>query len=269
MSKPDPGTIKIGQVNLSFYGAAGGVVAAVLERLGHDFAVSQGTHGEIYDQLGEGSVDLLVASWLPNAHAGLHEPLADSLVEVSTLYEDALLYWAVPDYVPESLVSSVEDLARPEVAQRMDRTIVSVGPGSGLSLGSARILEEYGLENEGYVLEVAGQDRWVANARAIFDAERWAAIPLWRPQWMNSVFGLRVLAEPRGIFAPDRCVLVARKAAWDSWPTRLRTVLGRIELDLDSVSDIDRSIAVDGLTPRAAADRWIAAHEERFDSWFV
>ncbi|WP_252666829.1 glycine betaine ABC transporter substrate-binding protein [Cupriavidus sp. WGtm5] len=161
--------ITMGQINLTFYVATGAVIQAVLEDLGHAVKVTEGNHPAIYERLGKGEVDMLVASWLPHAHGKLQAPLAGQLVEAATLYEGARLYWAVPAHVPASAVRSVDDLKKPDVIARMDKEIVGVGPGSGLMVGSAEIMQRYGLEAAGYQLKLAsptnGRSGWRPRPR--------------------------------------------------------------------------------------------------------
>src|SRR5215470_18449586 len=122
-------TVTLGQVDLSFYAVTGGIVQEVLERSGQPFVLVQGSHGEIYPKLGTGEVDILAASWLPNAHAPLYEKVKGSTFLIAELYPDAQLYLAVPDYAGAE-IRSVADLARPEIAAQVEKRIVGIGPSS-------------------------------------------------------------------------------------------------------------------------------------------
>jgi glycine betaine/proline transport system substrate-binding protein len=257
----------VGQVNLTFYTVVAGVVLEVLDRLGHQTQVSEGTHPAIYARLGRGEVDLFVASWLPHAHGSLHQPLAGQLTEVTTFYEDALLYWSVPAHVPAKLVRSIDDLKRAEVLARMDREIVGVGPGSGLMVGSSEILRRYGLAEHGYTLRTAPAAEWAARLDEAVAEGRWIVMPLWRPQYLNAVHAPRVLDEPLGVFAPDRCVLVARTEAWLALPERSRVVLGRMALDLATVTELERQMVIERKDARTVARNWMA-EDPRVIDWF-
>ena len=48
-----------------------GLVQELLERDGYTVEVTEGSHAEIFPMLGEGEVDILAATWLPNGHAAL------------------------------------------------------------------------------------------------------------------------------------------------------------------------------------------------------
>jgi glycine betaine/proline transport system substrate-binding protein len=264
----EPQELVVGQVNLSFYTASAAVVKEVLSRLGHPLRVVEGNHPDIYGRLGRGEADLLVASWLPHAHGPLQAPLADRLVEATTLYEDARLYWSVPAHVPVEAVRSIDDLKKPEVAARMDRRIVGVGPGSGLMNGSERVMELYGLRQAGYDLEVAPAKDWAQHLADASSSGRWMVMPLWQPQYLNAVYPLRVLEDPRGVFGVDRAVVVVRKEVWQQLPERTRTVLGRVHLGIPLVTELERQMVVDGTPAEQAARHWMAENPATVEAWF-
>ena len=106
-------TITLGQISLSFYSVVGGVVQEILEREGYGVVVVEGPHADIFPQLGAGKVDIFVAAWLPNGHAQLFAKVENSTFKITKLYDGASFFWAVPSYVPENVLSSVDDLRKP------------------------------------------------------------------------------------------------------------------------------------------------------------
>src|SRR5262245_40384465 len=165
--------VSLGHVSLSFYEVTASLVQIVLERLGHNVAVQKGTHADIYPKLGAGEVDLFVAAWLPHAQAQYWEQYRDSTDKVVGLYDDARLFWAVPDYVPAAQVKSVADLLKPEVAGKMQKEVRGPGADSGLMIGSKKIFAEYGLEAAGYQLMPGKPADWIANFNENVAAQRW------------------------------------------------------------------------------------------------
>jgi glycine betaine/proline transport system substrate-binding protein len=260
--------IRVGQVNLSFYAVTGGVVQEVLDRSGVSFEVVEGSHGEIYPQLGRGEVDLLAASWLPNAHATLYAGVKDRTFVVAELYQGARLYLAVPAYAPKEVVS-VADLARPEAAAQFDKTIVGIGPTSGLMIGAEKMMDRYGLQDAGYRLQPGEARDWVANFIRAYDEKRNIVMPLWRPQWINASYRIRVLDDPQNIYGNgDSAVLLANRALRDKLPADVLRRLQRIRLSIDAVTEMDRLVNVEKLTPRDAARRWIADNSRLTRDWF-
>ncbi len=263
-------TVRLGQIGISFYAVTGQVVQVVLERLGVRVELRTGSHSEIFPELRTGSVDLLVAAWLPHAHGKYWREYGADAVEIATLYDGAQLFWAVPDYIPVQDVAAVEDLKKPEVAARMRRQIQATGADSGLSMGSRRILDAYDLEASGYRLLTGAHSDWQAYFEKHYEAGDWFVMPYFRPNFLNRMARMRKLDEPRELLGKEnRAVLVARKSFVASAPDRVVRVLRRIELDLDAVAEMDYMLRVDGLTARLAAHRWMSENAARVDQWFV
>lgn len=257
----------IGHVNLSFYEATAAVVQLVLERQGFNVAVSSGSHAAMYPKVAAGDVDLFVAAWLPHAHKSYWDEYKGDLVQLGVLFEDARLYWAVPDYVSAD-VKSVADLKRPEVAARMAKTIRGTLPDSGLMIGSRRIFEHYALGEAGYELVPGPAKDWLAGFDARIAAKEWFVMPLWRPHYLNRAHGLRILDEPQQFLGGDNTAwLVANKAFAAKLPRKTRELLGRIELSVRSVTQMDYWINVEKMDARDAARRWIASNPDTVGYW--
>jgi glycine betaine/proline transport system substrate-binding protein len=262
--------VRLGQIGISFYAVTGQVVQSVLERLGHHVELRTGSHSQIFPQLGEGSIDLLVAAWLPHAHANYWREHGADAVQLATLYRGAQLFWAVPDYVPAREVASVEDLKKAAVSSRMSKDIRATRPDSGLTMGSKRIMQAYDLEKHGYRLVTGEHREWQQNFEARHAAGDWFVMPYFRPNFLNRMARMRKLDEPRDLLgSANRAVLVAHRAFVANAPDRTLDVLRRIELDLDAVAEMDFLVRVDGLGARDAANRWMSTNAGRVDAWFA
>lgn len=260
--------IALGHVDLSFYEVTANVVQLILERLGYNVGVQKGSHGQIYPLLGKGEVDLFVAAWLPNAHAAYWKQYQDSTIKVTALYDDALLFWSVPDYVPASEVKSVADLRKPEVAARMQKEIRGPGADSGLMIGSKKIVEAYGLGDLGYQLAPGRPADWIANFNDNVAAQRWFVMPLWQPQYLNKAYRMRILEEPQQLLgSADRAYLVAHKDFRGKVDKRTWNVLQRISLSVKAVTEMDYLVNVEKVSPRDAARAWIGAHPDTVTYW--
>ena len=260
--------ITLGHVDLSFYEVTASLVQQVLERLGHNVALKKGSHAQVYPLLGTGEVDLFVAAWLPNAHASYWEQYKDSTLKVVALYDDARLFWAVPDYIPASEVKAVADLGKPEVASRMQKEIRGPGADSGLMIGSKKIVAEYGLEAAGYRLAPGKPADWIANFNENVAAQRWFVMPLWQPQYLNQAHKLRVLDEPKKLLGgADTAWLVAQKDFRSSIDAKTWKALQRMSLSIRAVTELDYLVNVRKLSPRDAARNWMGAHPDTVAYW--
>lgn len=260
--------ITLGQVDLSFYAVTGGVVQEVLERSGQPFVLVEGSHGDIYPKLGSGEVDILAASWLPNAHAALYEKVKASTFLITELYADAQLFLAVPEYASAE-IRSVADLARPEIAAMVEKRIVGIGPSSGLMVGAAKMMDSYGLKAAGYELVPGPAADWIANFRRAYEEKKTLVMPLWQPHWINASYRVRVLEDPQKIFGEgDRAYLLANNALKDKVSPEVLARLARIKLSVAAVTEMDRLVNVEKYSPREAARRWIALNREATRDWF-
>ena len=260
-------SIKLGQVSLSFYAVTGGIVQHVLEKEGYTVEVIEGSHADIYPKVGSGEVDILAASWLPNAHAVLYKKVETSTFKLAKLYDDARLYWTVPAYVPAQEVSSIEDLLKPAVKSRMPSTVVSLPESTGLTILGLEVLKSYGLDAAGYQLQAAPPGTWIGTFKTAYEAGNWVVFPLWQPQWINSVYELRVLEDPKRIFGTDSAYLIANQQLKSKLSPRTLAHLSNIRLSIAAITEMDKSMNVEKISARQAAERWIAANPQQVDGW--
>jgi len=261
--------VRLGQISLSFYAVTGGVVAEVLERLGHAVEISQGSHAQIFPRLAAGDVDLLVAAWLPYGHAVYWSQYGGSAEPLATLYEGARFAWMVPSYIPTSAVASIEDLTKPDVLARMDRTIQGTGRDSGNMMVSAEAMQAYGLEQAGYRLVPGSLEQFHGAYDRGIAEQRWFVMPVWWPHYINRVGNMRALEEPRQLLGPPNSgVLVAGKPWLAQAPAETVRVLKRIHLGLDAVAEMDYRVNVGKMQPRDAARSWMRDNAQSVQAWF-
>lgn len=263
-----PGPVVLGQVSLSFYAVTGAVVQEVLERLGHTVELRSGLHEDMFPLLGEGKIDLMAAVWLPEGHAAYWKRYGGDAVVVATLYEGARFFWAVPSYVPAGEVAALPDLARPGVAGRMAKTIQGIGAGAGITTLSQKAVAAYGLDAAGYGLRPGTSAEWLGACRDGLERRQWFVFPTWTPQYLNKDGRLRPLRDPQGILGGvNHGVLVAPRARLQALPERTRSVLARIDLGLDAVTEMDAAVNVGGATAREAARAWMARKPAAVAAW--
>src|SRR5262249_50773480 len=150
------------------------------------------------------------------------EPLA-------VLYDGARFGWMVPTYVPESVVSGIDDLKKPEVLSRMEKEIRGTGRDSGNMIVSAEVMRAYGLEAAGYRLVPGTVTEFHRNYDRAIAERHWFVMPLWWPHYINKLGTMRAIDEPRRLLGePNFGTLVASKAWTARAPARTRQVLQRM-----------------------------------------
>ncbi|GGY12058.1 glycine betaine ABC transporter substrate-binding protein [Streptomyces anandii] len=254
---PTGPTLTVGTIALSFHRGVAAITRRVLESYGHRVNSVEAPHQQLFHLQDEGRLDILVSAWLPSSHGTYLSPYRDRVRVLAPQYRPYCI-WAVPSYVPEEQVGEVADLMRPEVAMRMSKVIDGINPGAGISRFSARMVREYGLDELGYTFAPGTEPGFFARVERGIAAREWFVVPLWRPQYLNRVYGLRPLHEPKGLLGTvDDASPVIRRDALDLVHPEAVTRLETLRLGNEGVEQIDALINVDGLTPLQAADRFL------------
>nr|BFD42038.1 glycine betaine ABC transporter substrate-binding protein [Pseudomonas sp. FFPRI_1] len=263
--------VRLGVTDLSFHRATAGVVALVLQRMGFMVERSYALHEANFEQLREGTIDMIASAWIPSSH-GLYKARVEERVatrELGLHYAPYAL-WGVPDYVPVSEVDSVADLLKPEVLARMHKELHGIGPGAGITRFSLRMMDDYGLAAAGYSFHTGTQETCVAAFEKLVEARRWGVVPLWHPQFLHFRHRIRDLKDPKGLLGSvDRAVLLGRVDRLERFSAAQIQVLDNIRLSNAIVAELDYAINRDGQSADQAAARWLAKNPQALASWLA
>src|SRR5699024_4284599 len=83
-----------------------------------------------FEGVANGDIDGMMMAWLPETHADYWERYQDDVVDLGPLYDGAVLGWAVPDYIPEDKLDSIEDLKDSEIHDKLEGIIQGIDPGA-------------------------------------------------------------------------------------------------------------------------------------------
>jgi glycine betaine/proline transport system substrate-binding protein len=263
-----PGPLVVSRINETFYQATAALVVDVLTAMGHLVTVVDATHTAAYDAVKDGTVDLCVGFWLPTGHEQAWNRVKDSVTELSTIYEGARFFWAVPSYVPESEVSSIEDLTKPAVVAKMAKTIRGLSLDATITTESADAIAAYGLNSAGYHVVPGEFGPWKRALTSALKDQAWVVEPLWEPYYFNRLYSLRPLKDPKNLFkGRNRVILAAHNGVRERLPQKTVDALNRMHVRLNDIVDMDFDVNVHSVTPEVAAGNWIHKHPEQFKAW--
>lgn len=244
--------IILGQIGLSFHIAAGAVIAAKLESLGHEVVLKEAPHEEMFRMFGAGEVDLVCSAWLPDSHGSYIAPFVGDLIKLGVIYQPYCI-WGVPATAPAE-ITSVTDLAKPEVAALFRKRIQGINPGAGISRFSRQMVTDYGLADLGFHFENGTVEDCTGAALDAVEQGELAVVPLWRPQWLHQELELRELDDPLGLLGgQDAATLVLRDGSRKKLSDPALAWLADIHLGNPHVSALDWLICRKGLSPKEAA----------------
>ncbi len=240
------------------------LTAKVLEeRLDQDVELIQTDIAPQYQGLASGDIDVMLMSWLPGTHEDYMDTVGSDIVSLGILYGYARLGWAVPAYIPEDELSSIEDLKNDEIRDKLDGTITGIDPGAGLTRLSEQAIEDY--ELDGYELQISSGAGMTAALERAVNRDEWIVVTGWSPHWKFGAHELRYLEDPRGTLGSfERVHAMARQGFYQDNP-EAALVIARMHLDLDVLQDA--MFYAQENSYEEAVDRFIADHPKVIDYW--
>ena len=216
-----------------------------------------------YQGLASGDIDVMMMSWLPGTHSDYMEKVGSDIVSLGILYGYARLGWAVPTYIPESELSSIEDLKKDSVREKLDGTITGIDPGAGLTRLSEEAIETYGLD--GYNLQISSGAGMTAALERAVNRDEWIVVTGWSPHWKFGAYDLRYLEDPEGVLGSyERVHAMAREGFYQENP-EAALFLARMHLDLDVLQAA--MFEAQETSYDEAVDNFIDEHEDLIDYW--
>jgi len=240
------------------------LAARILEdRMGQDVELIQTDIAPQYQGLASGDIDVMLMSWLPGTHSDYMDKVGPDVVNLGILYGYARLGWVVPDYIPESELSSIEDLRKDSVREKLDGTITGIDPGAGLTRLSKKALEEYGLD--GYDLQISSGAGMTAALERAVNRDEWIVVTGWSPHWKFGAYDLRYIEDPKGVLGSfERVHALAREGFYQENP-EAGLFLARMHLDLDELQTA--MFQAQETSYEEAVDQFIAENEDLIDYW--
>ena len=237
------------------------VVAAVLEyKLGYEVELTPVSAAAMWQAMGAGDQDAMVAAWLDTTHGHYLEKVKDKVENLGPNLQGTRIGLIVPAYVP---VNSIAELNAN--AQKFDGEIIGIDPGAGLMSKTEEALKEYGLED----LElVSGSDATMTAAlKNAIRKNEWIVVTGWTPHWMFGRWDLKYLADPKGVYGGEEHIdTIVRKGLKDDMPDvyKFLDAFHWTPNDMATVMVWNREKGAD---PAETARRWIAENPDKVAAW--
>ncbi|MFP3249727.1 MAG: glycine betaine ABC transporter substrate-binding protein, partial [Paraburkholderia sp.] len=219
-----------------------------------------------YQGVARGDVDLMVGGWLPVTHATYYAKYKNDMDDVGIIYTGGKNGWAVPAYVPESELSSISDLNKPDVKSKLNSTIQGIEPGGGLMQASEKTIKEYGLD--GYNLQASSEAGMLASVSRAYQSKQWIVATVWSPHWLFQKWQMRDLTDTKGTLGGEEQIhAFASKQFAGKFP-RADVFMKHFKLTLADVEAIEfeGNSSNDYAT---AAKKFVEAHPEKLKAWLA
>lgn len=256
----EPQKLRMGMMGWEDTAATSLITARFLEKEGFEVeVVTFSEWGIAFGALNSGDVDLLMAH-INYVAADYWERFNSRLEKVSVVSFGLVQGLVVPSYMP---ITSIEELnsVRDEVGGR----IIGIEPGTGLMREVAEAVEAYGLD---YQVVDGSTAAMTAQLRSTMERQDPIVTMLWTPSWMIQQFDVRMLEDPKGIFAPPQAYYWIAAKGFSAENPHAREAIASVYVPIEDVNRIASEIN-DGMTMDQAIDHWWEANTELTDKWSV
>lgn len=273
LARAAPPVLRIGWTDWADAEAITFVVKVLLERkLGYQVELVKQDVAALFESVARGAIDAMLMCWLPDTHRNYWSAIAPRVVDLGALYSGTRIGWIVPGYVPQAELSSIEDLLKPQVRQRIGGKVHGIEPGSGLMRASRTAIEQYRLD--GCQLVEGSDGTMTAAIDAAVAERRWIVAAAWTPHYLFSKHPLRYLRDPKGVFGGSEDVHGIARAGLESDHPKAAALLRRIRVpisDLEALMFITQMKVYQGQAQVSTSERtagvWIDAHPRLVASW--
>jgi len=218
-----------------------------------------------YQGVAKGDLDMMMMAWLPGTHGDYMEKVAGDVIDLGPIYTGAKLGWVVPAYVPGDQLSSIADLKKDAVKEKLDGKIQGIDPGAGLMRLSSEAVDKYDLDD--YELVSASGAAMTAALERAVKRNEWIVVTGWSPHWMFGAHKLRYLTDPEGALGgQERVHVIAREGFYQDNP-EVGAFLARMYLPLDELQAL--MYDAQETSYEKAIDKYIEANPKRIDYWLT
>src|SRR5476649_1025972 len=216
-----------------------------------------------FQAMSVGKVDMIPMAWLTYSHKPFWEKYGDKLEDLGVLYEGRLGL-AVPTSIPESELSSIEDLNKPEIREKLGGKILTSEVGNGQYKTATRAIADYKLD--GYKLVASSETGMLNEFDRNIKRGQWALLNAWSPHWMFSTWSLRYLADPKEVYGKaEQIHAVGRKGFSQDFP-QVAYFFGHFTIpvkDLENMMKAARTSSADQVVAE-----YYSAHKDTFTAMF-
>lgn len=190
-----PQEVKLTYVNWEEGVAWTHFLATVLEdEMGYEVSLTAADVGPAYAAVAAGDQDFFMEAWLPNLHTQYVE--GTDIVEVSTIYEDAVVGLIVPKYMADDGVTTLSDLRDPDVVEKLNGQITGIDAGAGMMIQTQEvIMPSYGLTDAGLEVVPSSGPAMMAALDAAYADEEYFVGMGWQPHSMFGRYDLVILEQ--------------------------------------------------------------------------
>ncbi|HHJ8034543.1 glycine betaine transport system permease [Streptococcus pyogenes] len=251
-------TVNIAYVQWDSEVASTHVIAEVLKNEGYHVTLTPLDNAVMWQTVANGNADFSTSAWLPVTHSQQYQKYKSKLDDLGPNLKGTKLGLAVPKYMTD--VNSIEDLSK-----QADQKITGIEPGAGIMAAAKKTLKEY-YNLSSWELVAASTGAMTTSLDQAIKKKDPIVVTAWSPHWMFAKYDLKYLKDPKETFGSTENInTIARKGLKKDLPNVYKIIdkFHWTQKDMEAVMlDINK-----GMSPEAAAKKWVEANQSKVSSW--
>ncbi|HID3303386.1 TPA: ABC transporter permease/substrate binding protein [Streptococcus pyogenes] len=251
-------TVNIAYVQWDSEVASTHVIAEVLKNEGYHVTLTPLDNAVMWQTVANGNADFSTSAWLPVTHGQQYQKYKSKLDDLGPNLKGTKLGLAVPKYMTD--VNSIEDLSKQAVQK-----ITGIEPGAGIMAAAKKTLKEYH-NLSSWELVAASTGAMTTSLDQAIKKKDPIVVTAWSPHWMFAKYDLKYLKDPKETFGSTENInTIARKGLKKDLPNVYKIIdkFHWTQKDMEAVMlDINK-----GMSPEAAAKKWVEANKSKVSSW--
>jgi glycine betaine/proline transport system substrate-binding protein len=248
--------------------ATNGVLGTVLKGLGYEQKVETLAVPVTYKSVGDGLIDVFLGNWMPAQKKFVDPLVSEGKMEVVHKNLSGVKFTlAVPDYVYEGGVKTVEDISK--YADKFGKKIYGIEPGAPVNQNMQVMIKagDYGLS--GWEVVESSEQAMLAQVDRSARQKNWIVFVGWQPHPMNTKYKMQYLSGGEKTFGANYgssdVFTVARKGYTAECPNMAR-LLKQASFTIDMENEL-MAQAAGGKKPEDAAASWLKANPAVMEPW--
>lgn len=230
----------------------------VLKDKGYSVELKRLEPGPMYAALSRGDADIYMDAWLPNTHEYYWKRFGDQLEVVGIAYDNGITGLVVPNYVS---INSIEEL-NANKEKFSNGKIFGIAAGSGIHSNTEKAIKEYNLD---YHQVSSSETSMLTAAKSAIANNEWVIITGWKPHQMWTMFDLKPLEDPKGIYPKDEIRIISRKGFKTDKP-ELAEYFSNFQLDDALLGELIQDMSANK-DPKIGIKKFYDKHKDMLHSW--
>ncbi|SDN06366.1 choline ABC transporter substrate-binding protein [Vreelandella arcis] len=264
-------TVRFAEVGWTDITVTTALASEVLEGMGYEARVDTVSVPIAYSGMQNDDFDVFLGNWMPSM-ASISDPYVEkgTVDRLTANLEGAKYTLAVPQYVYDAGVTSVEDLA--DHADKFDNDLHGIEAGNDGNELIQQMIEDdaYGLGD--WEVVDSSEAGMLAELRARVPNEDWMVFLGWEPHPMNTNFDMAYLEGADDYFGPNlggATVYTNTRGGYAEECPNVAALLNNMTFTLEMENQLMGEIMDDGANPRDAARTYLQENDELLGEWLA